>query len=152
MKPGSMSSKTVWAFMLAAVLLTVLFSFLEVGGIIVPLALFGGLAFASTFLTKAGKGLAVGAWFVGSVLAAVGAAIAVMAAAGGAAEQAIADGGENAQLAAAATEGIGFIAALIGSVVVFFVAFVPSLIGSLVGAAARPKSDPAPAAAPPAAG
>ena len=138
MKPGSMETKATWMFALGAGILAGVVQLLGLG--IVGLLLLAVGGFLSTFMTKASKGLGIGAGFVASILYCVFVAIATMNAADAAMAEASAGmTGTDAQVASAVGDGIGFIGAVIGSIVSLVIGFIIMLVTSLIGAVARPK-------------
>ncbi|MBX3247525.1 MAG: hypothetical protein KF901_10145 [Myxococcales bacterium] len=146
MKPGSMEAKMAWAIMLGAALLAGVASLFANGWVGVGLLIAGG--FLSTFLTKAGKGLGVGAAFVGSTLYAIIFAVggimmldSVMAEANAAVAVDLEGQGEAAAQAAGALMGaLGTGAIIFAAVISGVVAFILSLIAAIVGASSRPKA------------
>ncbi|MCB9598783.1 MAG: hypothetical protein H6722_15000 [Sandaracinus sp.] len=151
MKPGSMAAKNAWLLMLGASVLAGALAVFANGWLGVGLIAVGG--FLSTFLTKASKGLGIGAAFVGSTLYAIVFAVggilmldSMMADAN--AELATQLQGQGAAAAQAGTAMMGALgtgAIIFGAVVSGIVAFVVGLIAAIVGASARPKADAQPA-------
>lgn len=146
MKPGNFDSKMVWLFMLGGVAIASGLAFASVGGAAITAAIFTVFGFLSTFLTRAGKGLAFGAWFLGSLLTAVATFVAVMMVTDAAAAEAMAGSDldqTGAAVASAGASALGGAIGVFGAVSAFFVALVPSVAGLFVGASVRGKAAPA---------
>ncbi|HJL23145.1 MAG TPA: hypothetical protein RMH80_13020 [Polyangiaceae bacterium LLY-WYZ-15_(1-7)] len=147
MKPGSMSAGKVWLFALAGALLVAggSMAHVAVGGLLAAV-----LGFLSTFLTQSGKGMACGAWALGSVINAIAMFVILMFFVTGVASEAASASGATADgqaMAEAAGSAIGAFAGVVGAIVGFFTTLVPSYVGLFVGAAARGNNGAAPAAA-----
>ncbi len=142
-KAGQMETGNAWLFMIAAALGGTALAFLSLK-VSIPgkvlylayLALFGGAAYASVFLTKAGKGLGIGASFVSAALLAIGSYLVTSMIVAAAATKGIdlkdAAGAQNGHVAL--SEGAGAVAGAIGGVIVAFVNFVVAAVGGIVGA------------------
>jgi len=155
MSPGGMDAKAGWAFVIVAALVATGASF--VSGWIGLLIMAGG-AFASTFMTKAGKGAGAGMAVVGNLIFMIGLFIVTkmtIASAMADMEAQMAAQGVDANasaLASSAGGALGTVAIIIGLVVVGIPSIIVSIVAAIIGASARPKDAAAapPAAAPPA--
>lgn len=138
MTPGSMDAKMAWLFAIGGGVVGGLLGMFTSGWLGIGLLVAGG--FLSTFMTRAGKGLGIGASFVGAVGYALVLGVGGMMMVSGAADEAAAQAGEGAALASAAVSGLGGAAVIIAAVIAAVVGWVLALIAAVVGASVRPKT------------